>query len=122
MGFCICNRSTLLIRSWEANAQHQPHDPATEVVVEANAPPDFHTQRWNGATGLRAATAQELTEFDAAKADSEAQGRVDDKLMKAILIYLVQRLNELRTQPIAVLSALTPQTVRDGIVTIYKNL
>ena len=122
MGFCICNKTSLLIRSWEAVEQHQSFDPVTEVVVQVSSPPNLRTQRWDGATGLRSATPQEVADYDAALVDAEAQVRIDDKLLKAMLAYLVQRLNELRTQPSTALPPLTAQDVKAGIVAIYKSL
>src|SRR5437899_10108728 len=99
-----------------------PFDATAEVQIVVPDFPDPRLQRWDGAQGVRTATAQELAAFDAAKVDSEAQGQVDEKLLRAVLGYLVQRLNELRTQPTTAFPALTPQSVRDGIVTIHKTL
>src|SRR5437867_2916333 len=70
-----------------------------------------------GAFPSDATIQQAITDYQAYLAlasDREAQVRVDDKLIKAIVIYLMQRLNELRTQPTQAFSALTAQTVRDG--------
>jgi hypothetical protein len=44
------------------------HDPETEVVIECDPldPPDLVTERWDGETGWRPITAQELAAADAA--------------------------------------------------------
>jgi|SRR5438128_2256530 len=97
-------------------------DATTEVQIVVPDFPDPRLQRWDGSQGLRAATAQELAAYDATKVDTEAQGQVDDKVLRAVLAYLVQRLNELRTQPTTAFSPLTAQAVKDGIVAIYKTL
>jgi len=41
------------------------HDPATHIQLTLPDYPDPRTERWDGATGTRAATAQELADFDA---------------------------------------------------------
>ena len=97
-------------------------DPVAQVLIQLSDYPDVRLQRWDGAIGVRAATSAETTAYDAAVLDAQAQTRVVDKLIQAILIYLVQRLNELRTQPITAFTALTAQNVKDGIVAIYKTL
>lgn len=68
---------------------------------------------------------QAITDYQAYLAlapDREAKLRVDDKMIKAVTIYLMQRINELRTQPTTIFPALTAQEVRDGIIAIYKTL
>jgi hypothetical protein len=122
MGVCICRRSDGLIRWWHPTDAPSDFNAVTEILFAYSGVPDARGQRWNGATDLRDATAQESLDYDDLVKTREAGTRVDDKLMKAIVLYLVQRLNELRTQPTTSFAALTQQTVRDAIVTIYKGL
>jgi hypothetical protein len=122
MGVCICRRSDGLIRWWHPTDAPQDFNAGTEVLFAYPHGPDARGQRWDGASSLRDATAQESLDYDDLVKTREAGTRVDDKVLKAVLTYLVQRLNELRTQPTTSFPALTAQTVRDAIVTIYKGL
>ena len=49
-----------------------PFDSATQVIVLVPNDPDRRTERWDGGTGVRAATAQELADYDDG---SRRQGR-----------------------------------------------
>lgn len=42
------------------------HDSATQFQLQLSALPDSRTQRWDGSAGVRAATPQEISEYDAA--------------------------------------------------------
>lgn len=53
---------------------------------------------------------------------AEAAQRVDDKFTLATLIYVMKRINEVRTQPAQAFPALTAQDVRAGIAAEYRNL
>ncbi len=46
-------------------------NPVTEVEIILTAYPGARADRWNGGTGIRAATAAEITDFDTTKAAEE---------------------------------------------------
>lgn len=54
--------------------------------------------------------------------DAEADSTLDSKIWKATIIFIMKRLNELRTQPGQTFPALSGQDVRDGIRQEYRNL
>jgi hypothetical protein len=56
---------------------------------------------------------------EAEQKDAEAQRRVD--AVEALAVYLMERLNELRTQPTEAFPALTETDVRAGIVAKDKE-
>ena len=81
-----------------------------EVAV-TTAPRDLTAWRWDGATGLRAATAQEQTDARAAKVDDDAQADLDNlKLVKALALV------------VADLHGLTPAQIRTQVVAKYRSL
>lgn len=93
------------------------YDPATEAVQEytERERPDTRRHRYDAAAPdkKRLATAQELAEIDAERADAEAAGRFDTpetKMLKALAIWTAQKLNV----PLA--------TARAEIVAIFKAL
>ena len=49
------------------------YDSGTQVLVELPDFPDRRTERWDGASGVRAATAQEMADYDDNEADAKAQ-------------------------------------------------
>ncbi len=70
MPFCIFDRATLTFVGgvrWD----RPPFDPASQVLIELSAYPS-ETERWDGATGVRPATPQELDSARAAARDLEA--------------------------------------------------
>lgn len=78
MGYAIIDRATARILSWQRwNAP--PHDPGTQHVVASEEPPDFETQRWDGADGLRQETTQEL-------ADRQSEQRATERVAAADLL------------------------------------
>ena len=60
---CVFDRATNFFVSgvrW-GNAAH---DPVTHIQIELPEFPDPVAQRWDGGTGVRDATAQEIADFD----------------------------------------------------------
>lgn len=73
--------------------------------------PDRRTKRYNGAGGVRDATAQEVTDFDTAKQDREAIHDIDGaKALRALVLWLAQKL------------AVPPAQARSEIIAKYKGL
>lgn len=88
-----------------------PHDPATHVQVEIPEFPDRRTIRWDGATGIRAATVQEILDYDTEQVRVREQREFDDaKMLRAVALV------------IADLHGLTPLQMRNLIVTKYRSL
>ncbi|MDJ0948869.1 MAG: hypothetical protein QNJ94_08105 [Alphaproteobacteria bacterium] len=88
-----------------------PHDPATHLQLELPAYPDRRTERWDGADGVRPATAQELADFDAAELDDQARQELDEtKALRAMVMWTADKLGIPRAQ------------ARDEIKAIYKSL
>ncbi len=60
---CIFERTSGL---FVEGASHDDidHDPITHIQLILPEYPDLRTQRWDGAVGVRDATAQELSDFD----------------------------------------------------------
>ena len=88
-----------------------PHDPVTHVQIELPENPNPRMERWDGAAGIRDATTQEQTDFDAAKVDTEAIRDIDGmKALKALVFW------------VAPLVGKTPSEARSEIIAIYKTL
>lgn len=88
-----------------------PHDPASHVQLDLSDYPDRRTERWDGAIGVRVATAQEISDFDDVEADTKAASDFDEtKALKALVIWLAGKLG------------VTPAQARTEIVAIYKSL
>lgn len=105
-----------------ASRMIREYDAATEAEALTTRFPDPRLERADGLGGFRQATPQEVAEFDDARRSAEAGVHVDDKVIKAVLIYVVQKLNEVRTNPTQVLAALTATEVRQGVIEIHKTL
>jgi hypothetical protein len=120
---CLFERSTLLFVSG-LRYDDIPHDPAThvQIVLDRETFPNRRTERWDGAAGIRPATPAEIATFDDQQETTQAQADVDQRVLRAVITYLVQRLNELRTQPATTFPALTAADVRAGIIAVYKAL
>jgi len=90
------------------------YDPATEGVdqfLDADPHPNPRTERHKAGGGKRAATAQEITEYDTSTLDTQAQVIYDgDKALKALVLWL------------APLAGRTPQQAKNEIIAIYKSL
>lgn len=87
------------------------YDPNTEGVVDLVRLPSQRLERYDGVGGVRAATVQEVSGYDAAKQAEQEQGRFDgDKLVKALAIWTAGKLN------------VPPSQARQEILTIYRGL
>jgi hypothetical protein len=89
------------------------YDPTTEAVVSLPRYPDLRTERYDVSApgGIRPATAEEISAYDAARSDERAKAQFDgDKFMRAIAIWTAQRLGV----PLA--------QARQEILTILKTL
>jgi len=84
---------------------------AGQAVVDLPRNPNPRLERYDGAGGIRPATAQEMSDYDAAQVDTRALGQFNaEKLVKAVAIWTAGRLNV----PLA--------TARQEILTILKGL
>ncbi len=97
--------------------QRPPYDPATEAVqtYPEHLRPDMRLHRFDATAPdkKRLATAQELADYDAARADEAALAQFDgptQKIIKALAIWTAQKLGV----PLA--------TARAEILAIYKGL
>ncbi len=110
MPHCIFDRST---GQFVGGAIHDilPHDLATHISIDLPNYPDRRGDRWDGATGIRPATAQELAAYDAAKAEGASNRDIDgQKIVKALAIWTAQKLG------------VAPATMRAEVIAIYKSL
>lgn len=65
------------------------HDPATHVQLSLPVYPDRRAERWDGQTGVRAATAQEIVDHD----DVEAQRDLDAEFVGSKIGRLIFEIN-----------------------------
>lgn len=77
---CLFERATGLYESG-TSFDDLPHDPETHIQLTLPEYPDRRTDRWDGATGVRAATAQEITNFNAAKKQVDLLSELIDALI-----------------------------------------
>lgn len=87
MGIVICNQADGLILSW-VRFEPFPEVKAGHVAVTADEPPDPRIWRWDGGTGLRAASVTELATYDTNTSDARAARRLT-RLVTAIDDYLL---------------------------------
>ncbi len=80
---CLFDRISKLFKTGQRN--DIPHDPVTHIQIELADFPDKRTDRWDDGTGIRAATQQELDDFDAADVEKRAEGDLNTPLNKALL-------------------------------------
>jgi hypothetical protein len=107
---CIFNKANGRFISGGFDGQRSI-DPATEVLIVLSQYPDRKLERWNGADGVRLATAQELADTEAEDLDKEASRDVDGtKILRAFVIWIAGKLG------------IAPATARDEIIAIYKGL
>lgn len=107
---CLFERATGLFAGGTMH-DDMAHDTATHVQLTLASYPDRRVHRWDGAAGVRAATSQELADYDAAEADEAAAAGIDGmKALKALVIWL------------APLVGKTPAEARDEIIAIHKSL
>ncbi|WP_447983776.1 hypothetical protein [Nitrospira sp. Nam74] len=99
-----------------------PFDADTEGLVEVDEYQDRLLKKVVAGVVVDK-TAQEIADQSAAALDTEATSRFDEnKLLRATVTYLIQRLNEVRTQPAQTFPALTATQVRTAVIGIYKTL
>ena len=84
---------------------------AGQGSVKLSRNPKPRTERYDGAGGIRPATALEIIDYDLAQQTAEGQSRFDsEKLVQALAIYVAQ------------LSSIPPATARAAILAIYRGL
>ena len=72
----------------------QNFDAGTRGQVTLKRNPDRRLERHDGAGGIRPATAQEITDYDAGQANEQSLSRFDnEKLVKALAIWTAGKLN-----------------------------
>ncbi len=91
MGKAIFEKSTLLYANAWQRYGNIPHDNITHVEVDSVDVPDERTERWDGATGIRPATALELTAYDDAKKETTALALSD---LKPVITSVLEILYE----------------------------
>ncbi|MFQ5915799.1 MAG: hypothetical protein ACE5JS_21710 [Nitrospinota bacterium] len=110
MPSAVFDKATLLLRAWQRWGTPD-FDAATEVAVSVPGEVDRRTERWDGATGVRPATAQEIADYYAAELDAEATAEFEGrKALKALVIYLAGKFG------------LSAAQARDQILSIYRSL
>lgn len=75
----------------------QVHDPATHIELILDDFPDAETQRWDGALGVRAATAQELSDVVDARVTKTVDATLASPLnltLRDLLLDIEQRLRD----------------------------
>lgn len=100
------------VRGWP---NPPPYNPATEAVQSylEHLRPDMRTERFDttAPTKKRAATAQEISDYDAVRTSDIEQGQFDgQKMLKAVAIYFAQQLS------------IAPATAKAAILAIYRGL
>lgn len=110
MPHCLFERSTGLFLGG-AMYDSPIHNLTLQIVLDLPAYPDPRADRWDGAAGTRAATAQELADYDAALAQAREQRDFDGAVMLRAVALVV-----------ADLHGLTPQQIRTQILTKYRSL
>lgn len=99
----------------KAEQPQQPpgtYDPDTDVVIVlGDRHPDPRTERWDGATSTRPATAPEIAAWDAAETDRQCLSTLDGlKIIKAIALWAGERFG------------LTPAQVRAEVLAKFRSL
>ena len=65
-----------------------PHDAATHIQLTLPDYPDRRTERWDGSTGVRPATAQEISDFDDAAKSVDILSELVDALITRTALTL----------------------------------
>ena len=82
--------------------------------------PDLRTERYDGAGGIRAATTQEVSDYDAAQLDAQATSQFETlKAEKATLLVVRAYCNALKAGTYTTKSL---AELKDDFVTAYKAL
>ena len=95
MGRALFDRTTGLYTGNWSSHDDIPHDPATHIQIVLAAPPDPRSDRWDGANGVRPATAQELADIDEGEKDKTAGAQLAMPLnlaLRDLLLDIEQRL------------------------------
>lgn len=109
MGWATVETATNIFKGWSRNDSISAG--IGQIVIELLDCPDFISERYDGAGGVRQATAQELADAIAAAQTVKEQREFDDqKMLKAIAIWNAQ------------LHGLTNNQARQQILTIYRAL
>ncbi len=88
---CVFERQTGVCVSSGRQAE-LTYNPVTEVLIELPNDPDRRTERWDGADGVRAATAQELADYDDAEDDRAGRADIDEnRAFKALAWEVAER-------------------------------
>ena len=96
MGQAIFERANAQFADQWSRWRVPAHDSGTHISIEADATPNARTDDWDGATGIRVATQQELDDFDAAKLDRESTSQVNTPINKTLLDLLLDLETRLR--------------------------
>ena len=98
----------------------QAYIPGTQGVVALSRHPQPRTERYDGAGGIRDATAQEVIDYDAAQLDATANSQFDSlKTEKAMMLVVRSYCNALKA------GTYTTQSLSDlkaAFITAYKSL
>jgi hypothetical protein len=93
--------------------QDPPHDPATEGVVQLSQAPDVVLERYNGAGGIRAATAQEILDRADRLLQKAAITELEVRALKAALLVVRAYGNALKEE----LRGLAVLLIQKGTIT-----
>lgn len=97
-----------------------PFDPLIQGVVTLGRNPNPRTERYDGAGGIRSATAQEMADYDSARQTGQAGDRVDDLALKGLAAFVVQELNVIRAALPVPLAPLTAPAARTFVLNFIK--
>lgn len=114
MGTAIFDKTTKLVTTF-VEIGTPDYDSQTHIAIETEVSPELRTKRWDDATGIRDATAQELIDYDAAKTAAEGLAAFDGeqfKLLKAGFLYIAPKLSP----------PVTPAQLKAGVLAIYEIL
>lgn len=92
MPYCVFDRSnSLFVRG--AQASPPAFNSASEILLVLAEYPDRRTVRWNGTTGIRAATAAEIAAYDDADKTTTATTSVDTAVLKAVVRAILDEID-----------------------------
>ena len=85
MGKALFDKTSELFTGKFSRGSSISHDPGTQIEIEVDVSPSVRIDRWDGATGIRVATQQELDDFDAADLDRVSTNTLNTPLNKTLL-------------------------------------
>lgn len=97
-----------------------PYDPSTQGVVKLPRNPNVRMERYDGAAGIRPASAQEISNYDASRLATTAGDRADDLALRGLAAYMVQELNVIRAALPVPLAPVTVQMAKTFIMNFIK--